>query len=86
MGGYKKIPKEIKNEVLMKVKTGSKVHILASEYGISHKTIYNWLSKGVKKQVSSLEYAKLRRERDDLLKIVGNLTLQVEKRKKKRGY
>ncbi len=79
IGGYKRIPKEIKSEVLARVKTGSKVLDLAKEYGISTKTIYNWLSVGVKKRISHLAYSKLKRERDDLLKIVDNLTLEVEK-------
>ena len=86
MSGYKRIPKEIKDEVLARIKQGQKVPQLASEYGISTKTIYNWLSAGVVAEVSALEHAKVKRERDDLLRLVGNLTLEVEKRKKKRGY
>jgi hypothetical protein len=86
MGGYKRIPKEIKDEVLARIKQGLKVPQLADEYGISAKTIYNWLSAGVRVEVSTLEYSRLRRERDDLLRLVGNLTLKVEKLKKKRGY
>lgn len=86
MGGYKRIPKEIKDEVLARVKQGQKVPQLADEYGISSKTIYNWLSAGIQTEVSTLEYARIKRERDDLLRLVGNLTLEVEKRKKKRGY
>lgn len=86
MGGYKRIPKEIKDEVLARIKQGQKVPQLASEYGISDKTIYTWLSAGVQVEVSTLEYARIKRERDDLLRLVGNLTLEVEKRKKKRGY
>jgi transposase-like protein len=86
MGGYKRIPKEIKDEVLARIKQGHTVPQLANEYGISSKTIYNWLSSGVAKEVSTLEYSRIRRERDDLLRLVGNLTLEVEKRKKKRGY
>jgi len=86
MSGYKRIPKEIKDEVLARIKQGQKVPDLASEYAISSKTIYNWLSAGVVDEVSSLEYSRLKRERDDLLRLVGNLTLEVEKGKKKRGY
>jgi len=85
MSGYKRIPKEIKDEVFTRIKQGQKVPQIASEYGISTKTIYNWLSSGVQSEVSTLEYARLKRERDDLLRLVGNLTLEVEKRKKKRG-
>lgn len=86
MGGYKRIPKEIKDEVLTRIKQGQKVPQLAEQYGISSKTIYSWLSAGVAAEVSTLEYARMKRERDDLLRLVGNLTLEVEKRKKKQGY
>jgi len=86
MAGYKKIPKEIKEEILTRIKQGSKVADLASEYGVSGKNIYRWLSEGVQSEISRLEYSKIKRERDDLLRLVGNLTLEIEKRKKKRGY
>ncbi|MBT7670399.1 MAG: helix-turn-helix domain-containing protein [Bdellovibrionales bacterium] len=86
MSGYKKIPKEIKEEVLSRIKQGHKVPELAQEYGISKGAIYTWLRDGVVTKISALEFSRMRRERDDLLKLVGNLTLEVEKRKKKRGY
>jgi len=86
MSGYKRIPKEIKDEVLARAKQGQKVPQLAEEYGVSAKTIYTWLSAGIQAEVSTLEYARLKRERNDLLRLVGNLTLEVDKRKKKRGY
>ncbi len=86
MSEYKRIPKEIKSEILARVKQGQKISLLADEYGISSKTIYIWLRDGVVAKVSPLEFSRMRRERDDLLKLVGNLTLEVEKRKKKKGY
>ena len=86
MAGYKKIPKEIKEEILTRIKQGSKVVDLAGEYAVSGKSIYRWLSEGVQSEISRLEYSKIKRERDDLLRLVGNLTLEIEKRKKKRGY
>lgn len=85
MGGYRRIPTEIKHEVLAKIRQGQKVHQLASEYGISVQTVYAWLQKTVQGGSSALELGRIKRERDDLLKLVGALTLEVEKRKKKRG-
>lgn len=85
MGGCKRISKEIKDEVLVKVRQGQKVPQLAVDYGISAQTVYAWLQKGVEGGTSALELGKIKRERDDLLKLVGALTLEVEKRKKKRG-
>ena len=86
MGDYKRIPNEIKDEVLSRLKQGQKVPQLATEYGISSKTIYNWLSSGVQAEISTLEFARIKRERDDLLRLVGNLTLEINQREKKRGY
>ena len=72
MSTNKKIPKEIKLEVLARVKQGNKVPKLAQEYGIAKTTIYRWLREGIVAKISPLEFARIRRERDDLLKLVGN--------------
>lgn len=45
MGQFKIIPKEIKQEILEKVKSGEKVIELAKQYGIADNTIYGWLHK-----------------------------------------
>jgi len=37
------ISSEVKAEILAKVKTGQKVVKLSKQYGVSDKTIYNWL-------------------------------------------
>jgi len=39
---FKEIPKEIRNEVIAKIRTGEKATSLANQYGISPKTIYGW--------------------------------------------
>jgi len=39
---YKKIPVEIKNEVLQKIREREKVVDVARLYGIGVKTIYKW--------------------------------------------
>jgi transposase-like protein len=50
----KVVPKEIKNEILAKVKGGEKVVDLARQYGISDKSIYTWLHQGTGDQVVSI--------------------------------
>ena len=45
MGTVKITPKEIKQEILEKIKLGEKVLDLAKQYGISDKTIYYWLRR-----------------------------------------
>lgn len=77
------IAKEIKDEILVKVKAGEAVLKLSKSYGISDKTIYNWLRSKTTHKVSWLEHAKLKKENQQLKEIVGVLTLEVEKSKKK---
>ena len=59
----KGINKEIREEILSKARKGERVAVLAQQYGISDKTIYNWLRAGTGETVVSvLKYNKLKRE------------------------
>jgi len=82
MSGYKQIPAETKEQVLERVKQGIPVVQISSEHGISPKTIYGWLSKISERTAPILELVRLKKERDDLLKIIGKLTLELTKSKK----
>jgi transposase-like protein len=77
------IAKEVKEEILGKVKAGESVIDLGKLYGISEKTIYNWLKAKVTNKVSWLEVSKLKRENQQLREIIGILTLEIEKSKKR---
>ncbi len=77
------IANEIKAEIIAKIKAGEKVPQLSEQYGVSDKTIYNWLRQKVEGTVSALEHAKLRKENEQLKQIIGVLTLELEKTKKK---
>ena len=80
---HKVIAKEIKDEVLAKAKAGEKVLALADQYGISSKTIYTWLRLDTKEPVVSvLQYNRLKRENEELKKLVGELTLNMSLGKK----
>lgn len=78
------IAKEVKEEVLEKVKKGEKVVQLAEQYGVSDRTIYGWLRGKALSNVSLLEHNKLKRENQLLKEIIGALTIEVEKLKKKK--
>lgn len=80
---FRAVPKEIKEEVLGKVKTGQKVVALASQYGISTKTIYGWLSRLVSPPVSLLKYQHLKKENEELKRIIGMMALDLEEKKRK---
>lgn len=79
----KKISKEIKNEVLAKARAGEKVAELANQYGISDKSIYTWLRQDTGEEVVSwIKYHKLRRENEELKRIIGEITLDASWKKK----
>lgn len=75
---------EVKVEILAKVKSGEKVIELSKQYGVSDKTIYNWLRGQVTQQVTWREHKRVLKENEDLKKILGVLTLELEKAKKKK--
>jgi transposase-like protein len=85
MGKAHVIRPDVKAQILKRLKEeGIPVAKLAEEHGISSRTIYGWLSKGVvKEQPSLLDYAKLKKENKQLKELVGNLTYIVELEKKK---
>jgi transposase-like protein len=80
---YPRIPKEKKDEILAKVKAGEKVMALATQYGISSKTIYYWLRADTGEEVISvLKYNKLKRENEELKRLLGEVTLTMSLGKK----
>jgi transposase-like protein len=77
------VAKEVKEEILSKVKSGEPVSSLAKQYGVSDKAIYNWLKAKATNKVGWLEFAKLKKENQELREIVGILTLEIKKSKKR---
>ena len=82
----KQIPKQTREEVLLKIKEGEKVMVLAEQYGISSKTIYAWLRNQVKPEITLSAWNKLKRENEDLKQILGLVTLELERGKKNRNH
>lgn len=79
----RRIPKEIKEEILAKVKAGEQVVDVAQQYAISSKTIYGWLRQDTGEGVVSvLQYNKLKRENEELKRLIGELTLNMHLQKK----
>jgi len=72
--GYQSLTLEQKQEIINRIKEkGERVADLAKEYGVQPKTIYGYLSRSGQHSGALLELAKLKREKDALLKIVGQL-------------
>lgn len=82
----KRYPKEIKDEILGKVKEGEKVPDLAGLYGIKDKTIYSWVRNQIKPDVSIMQYRKLKAENEELKRILGMVMLDLERKKKDRNH
>lgn len=83
MGTFKFIPKEIKEQILKRIKEeGITVTQAASDAGISSKTIYNWMRSKTLSDGSVLEISRLKRENRELLEIIGRLTHSLTRSKK----
>lgn len=79
-----RIAKEIKDEIINKLKhDGLSVMDAAKQYGISDKTIYNWLGTKAKGSVSLVEYNRLKRENDQLKQLIGEVTLRLSTQEKR---
>lgn len=88
-GTFHKIPPEVKTTVLRQVKLeGRSVKDVANEFHISDKTIHAWLKKEVDESgISTSAYLtkihRLEKEKEDLVQIIGALSVVVERFKKK---
>jgi transposase len=79
----RRIAKEIRDEIVSKVQTGERVAELAEQYAVSAKTIYGWLRQDSGEAVvSMLHYNKLKRENEELKRLIGELTLNMHLQKK----
>ena len=81
--GYPSLTNEQKKEITVRIKEkGERVADLAKEYGVNPRNIYDFLSKTGESNGTLLELAKLRREKDALLQIVGQLMVEQRLGKK----
>lgn len=79
-----RIAKEIKDEIINKLKhNGLSVAEAAKQYGISDKTIYNWLGTKAKGSVSLLEFNRIKKENDQLKQLIGDITLKLSAQEKR---
>ncbi len=79
------IAKEIKEQILFRIKNeGVSGAQAARDAGVSSKTVYGWLAKESLNNISILELNRLKRENEGLCKIIGKLSLELDKIKKGR--
>ncbi len=81
--GYPSLSNEQKKEITARIKEkGERVADLAKEYGIQPRVIYGFLSRSGQNSGALLELSKLKREKDALLRIVGQLIVDQRLGKK----
>ena len=83
---FRRVPLETKNEIMGKVKGGMSVMEVAKQYAVSTKTIYAWLSNQTRPEISVLEFNRMKKENEELKRIIGIITLDLERGKKNRGH
>ncbi len=80
-----RIAPEVKEQIITRIKNdGVAVATVAKEHGISEQTVYNWLGSKAQGAPSILEMARLKRENDELLRLVGKITLTLSETQKKK--
>jgi transposase-like protein len=84
-----KSKQEIKDLILSKINQGCAASQLATEYSISPNTIYTWISQSANsdkdKQSMILENSRLKREKQELIELIGRLTIDVSRLNKKKA-
>ena len=81
--GYRVAP-ELKEQILKRIKEeGVSIATAAKDHGLSETTIYHWLAKGVDNMPTLSELVKLKRQNEELLNLVGELTLRLSQSQKK---
>jgi transposase-like protein len=81
MPGFKPIDPQIRAEVLTKVRDeGMSVSLTATTYGVSSKTIYNWLRSNVIDGNTSLilQLNRLKKENEQLYNLLGRATAELK--------
>lgn len=72
-----RVSRDLKNQILERIKTsGKSIKEVSEEHGISKTTIYEWLKKGVD-GTTTKEILKLTKENKELKQIIGELTVQL---------
>ena len=74
---YNKVSKDLRNQILERVKTsGKSIAEISQEHGIGKTTIYEWLRESTG-ETPQRDIIKLTKENRELKQIIGELTVQL---------
>ena len=80
-----RVAPEIKEQILMRIKNeGVTVVQAAKDHDIPESTISTWIAKKVEGQPSLGEIIKLKKENDELKRLVGDIALKLSETQKKK--
>lgn len=85
--GHSRISPEIKEQILHRIRMeGISAAEAAREHGISTPTVYAWLQRSTVLPSNILQFNKLRRENEELKRLLGQAMLMNERSKKNNGH
>ena len=74
---YNKVSRDVRNQILERVKTsGKSIAEISQEHGIGKTTIYEWLRESTG-EAPARDLIKLTKENKELKQIIGELTVQL---------
>lgn len=83
---YERVSTELKEQILHRIRTeGISATQAAQEHGVGVKSVYYWLRKSTAMPSNILQMNKLRRENEDLKKLLAEAVLMNERSKKNRS-
>lgn len=85
--GYQRVAPEIKEQILKRIREdGIPAGQAAKEHGVRPNTVYSWLSSGTQKSSAILQINRLKRENEDLKRLLAEAMLLQERSKKKNPH
>lgn len=80
-----RIAPDVKEQIINRIKNdGVTVAQASKDHGVSTHTIYKWLGAKTEGGASIMEFARLKKENEELLKLVGLMTLKLSESQKKK--
>lgn len=84
MAKQHRISQEVKADIIRRIKEeGVTVQQAAKDHGVHETTIYGWLQSGAQGAPTFAEFSRIKRENEELLRVVGELTLKLSVAQKK---